>query len=189
MGKTMENRPRFRWSVDDYEKLIRLGVLTENHRVELIRGEIVPKMSIGDQHASCLNRLVELFFDLLGKSAIQSVQNPIRLADSEPEPDLALLVRRGDFYASGKPMPADIYLVVEVADASLDYDREVKGPLFAENGIAEYWIVNLIGRCLEVHRQPRADGTYADVRTLRPGDTISLGLLPTVTISVGDIIL
>jgi Uma2 family endonuclease len=181
-------RPRFRWTVDEYEKMIRHGILTENHNVELIRGEIVPKMSIGDLHASCLNRIVELFFDLAGKSATRSIQNPIRLADSEPEPDFALLVRRADFYAAGKPRPADVYLVVEVADASLAYDREVKAPVYAESGIAEYWIVNLVDRCLEVYRQPRADGTYADVRTLRPGDVISLALLAAVTVQVADLI-
>jgi Uma2 family endonuclease len=181
-------RPRFRWTVDDYEKMIEHGILTENHKVELIRGEVVPKMPIGDLHAACLNRVVELFFDLVGKSATRSIQNPIRLADSEPEPDFALLVRRDDFYASGKPRPADVYLVIEVADASLAYDRDVKGPLYAENGIAEYWIVNLVDRCLEVHRQPRPDGTYAEVRTLRPGDSTSLALLPTVTVAVGDLI-
>jgi Uma2 family endonuclease len=181
-------RPRFRWTVDEYEKMIRHGILTENHKVELIRGEIVPKMSIGDPHASCLKRLVELFFDLLGKSATISVQDPIRLADSEPEPDLALLVRRADFYAAGKPRPADVYLVVEAADASLAYDREVKAPLYAENGIAEHWIVNLVDRCLEVYRQPRADGTYADVRTLRPGESITLARLPALSAPVADLI-
>jgi putative restriction endonuclease len=125
-------RPRFRWSVDDYEKLFRHGILTENHKVELIRGEIVPKMSIGDLYASCLKRLPELFFDLVRKSATSSIQDPIRLADSEPEPDFALLKRRADYYASGKPTPIDVLLVIEVADASLAYDREVKGPLYAE---------------------------------------------------------
>jgi Uma2 family endonuclease len=181
-------RPRFRWTVDEYEKMIRHGILTENHKVELIRGEIVPTMSIGDLHASCLNRLVELFFDLVGKSATISVQNPIRLADSEPEPDVTLLVRRADFYAAGKPRPADVYLVLEVADASLAYDREVKAPLYAENGIAEYWIVNLVDRCLEVCRQPRADGTYGDVQTLRPGESVALALLPAVSVAVADLI-
>ena len=132
--------------------------------------------------------MVELFFDVAGKSATRSVQNPVRLADSEPEPDFALLVRRDDFYAAGKPGPADVYLVVEVADTSLDYDREVKGPLYAENGIAEYWIINLVDRCLEVYRQPQADGTYSDVRTLRPGDSISLSLLPAVSVAVSDFV-
>jgi Uma2 family endonuclease len=124
----------------------------------------------------------------VAKSAILSIQDPIVLADSEPEPDFALLVSRADFYASGKPRPADAYLVIEVADTSLDYDREVKSPLYAENGIAEYWIVNLVDRCLEVHREPQVDGAYADVRVLRPGESISLARLPAVSACVADLI-
>jgi Uma2 family endonuclease len=174
--------------VDDYHKMIRHGILTESHDVELIRGEIVPRMPKGELHFACVKRLTAIFADLVAKSAILSVQDPIVLADSEPEPDFALLVPRADFYASGKPRSGDAYLVIEVADTSLDYDREVKGPLYAENGIAEYWIVNLIDRCLEVHRQPQADGTYADVRKLRPGDTVVLALLPATSVAVGDII-
>jgi Uma2 family endonuclease len=181
-------RPRFRWTVDEYEKLIRHGILTENHNVELIRGEIVPKMPKGELHFACLKRLTAMFAELVAKSAILSVQDPVVLADSEPEPDFALLVPRADFYAAGKPRPVDAYLVIEVADTSLDYDREVKAALYAENGIAEYWIVNLVDRCLEVYRQPRADGTYADVQTLRPGDSVALALLRAVTVAVADII-
>jgi Uma2 family endonuclease len=180
--------PRFKWSVDEYEKMIRHGILTENHKVELIRGEIVPKMPIGDPHTACVKRLTRLFYRLAANVSTLSVQDPIRLADSEPEPDFAVLVLRADDYASGKPLPADIYLVVEVADASLQFDREVKGPLYAENGIAEYWIVNLVDRCLEVHRSPQRDGTYANVRSLRPGDSISLALLGAVSVAVADII-
>src|SRR5262245_34805705 len=175
-------RPRFRWSVDDYEKLIKYGILTENHKVELIRGEIIPKMPIGDPHAACVKRLNRMFGRLVGENAVLSVQDPIRLADSEPEPDFALLAPRDDLYSTGKPQPAEIFLVAEVADSSVDFDREVKAPLYAENGIAEYWIVNLIDRCLEVHRRPRADGKFEDVRTLRPGESISLVQLPTVSV-------
>jgi Uma2 family endonuclease len=181
-------QPRFRFSVDEYERLIEHGVLTENDDVELIHGEVFEHFPVTDVHASHVSRLAQLFLDLTGKTATGSVQSPIRLADSEPEPDFALLARRDDFYASGKPRPADVYLVVEVADASLAYDREVKAPLYAENGIAEYWIVNLVDRCLEVHRRPLGDGRFEDVRTLRPGESISLAQLPTVSVSLSDII-
>jgi Uma2 family endonuclease len=98
-----------------------------------------------------------------------------------------LLVPQGDDYASGKPRPGDVLLLVEVADSSLDYDRDVKGPLYAENGIVEYWIANVIDRSLEVYRDPRADGTYADVRTLRAGEAVTLVALPTITVSVADL--
>ena len=135
-----------------------------------------------------MKRLAELFYDLTRQIAMPSVQDPIILADSEPEPDYALLVRQADYYASRKPMANDVLLLVEVADSSLEYDREVKGPLYAQNGIAEYWIVNLIDNCVEVYRDPRPDGTYADVRTLKAGDSITLVQLPSVSVSVADII-
>lgn len=180
--------PRFRWSVGEYRKMIEHGILTENHNVELIRGEIVPKMPKGDLHAWCLKVLIHRFGVLGGGQATLSVQDPIYLADSAPEPDFVLLAFREDFYRASRPQAADAFLVIEVADSSLDYDREVKGTLYAENGIAEYWIVNLVDRCLEVHRQPRPDGTYEDVRTLRSGDSVSLALLPAVSIAVSEII-
>jgi Uma2 family endonuclease len=180
--------PRYRWTVDEYRKMIAHGILTEQHNVELIRGEIVPKMPKGDLHAWCLKVLIRLFGPLVGNQAILSVQDPLYLPDSAPEPDFVLLAFRADLYRSGGPRAADALLVVEVADSSLAYDREVKGPLYAENGIAEYWIVNLVDRCLEVHRAPCPDGTFADVRTLRADDSVTLALLPTVAVAVGDLI-
>jgi Uma2 family endonuclease len=177
-----------RFSVTLYEKMIDDGILEEDDRVELIRGEIVAKTPIGKQHAASVKRLNRLFSSLLGAQAVVSVQDPIKFADSEPEPDIALLVPKGDYYASDIPAPADVLLIVEVADTSLEYDREVKGGLYAEAGIAEYWIVNLVDACVEVYRQPRADWTYADVRTLRPGDTIQLVAIPGVEVAVAEII-
>ena len=179
-------RTPHRFTVAEYDRMIDLGILKEDARVELIRGEIVAKMSIGDAHIACVDRLNRLLVRAVSDDAIVSVQNPIRLADSEPEPDLVLKRPRQDFY--GKPGPADILLVIEVADASLEDDREVKGPLYAENGIAEYWIVNLIDRCLEVHRQPRPDGTYADVRTMRAREMVEVGTIPGVRVAVADLI-
>jgi Uma2 family endonuclease len=181
-------RTPHRFTVATYERMIDLGILKEDDRVELIRGEIIAKMPIGNPHIACVDRLNRLFVRAVGDDAIVSIQSPIRLADSEPEPDVVLKRPRDDFYASGKPGPADILLVIEVADASLDDDREVKSPLYGENGIAEYWIVNLVDRCLEVHRQPRPDGSYADVRSLRAGQTIEIGLIPGVTVAVADVV-
>jgi len=179
---------RHRFSVDDYEQMVERGILTEDDRVELIRGEIIDKMSIGDEHAAAVSRLNRLFSRALGDAAIVCIHDPIRLADSEPEPDVALAKPQDDFYASGKPRPADLLLVIEVADTSLEADREVKRPLYAENGIAEYWIVNLAEACIEVHRQPRADGTYQEVRTLRRGQMIDVGTLPGCTVAVDQVV-
>jgi Uma2 family endonuclease len=183
----MQQPPRFHWTVDEYEKLIRLGVLTENHNVELIRGEIVFKMSKGDLHSWCLRALTRIFSKLASESAILSVQDPIYLPDSAPEPDLVLLALRDDLYRHAKPRAADAMLIVEVADSSLEYDREVKGPLFAESGVAEYWILNVVDGCLEVYRDPQPAGTYATVQTLKAGDSINLLKLPTISIAVSEI--
>jgi Uma2 family endonuclease len=181
-------RVRHRFSVDVYEQMIDSGIFREDDPVELIRGEIIDKMPIGDGHAACVNRLTRLFVLSLGRSAIVSVQNPIRLADSEPEPDISLLIPRDDFYASGKPRPADILLLIEVADTSLDFDREVKLPLYAEAGIRELWIVNLEEDCLEVHRNPTPDVRYCDIAVLRRGQDVEIAALPGTRIAAADLL-
>lgn len=108
-----------------------------------------------------------------GNRAIVRVQNPIRLDDwSEPEPDISLLRWRDDFYASGHPGPADVLLVIEVADTSIGYDREVKLPIYARAGIPETWIVDLVRGVIDAYRLPSADG-YGERRTHRRGETLS----------------
>jgi Uma2 family endonuclease len=176
-----------RYSVDDYEEMIRLGVLTENDRVELIRGEIVAKMPIGPKHAGCVKRLNRLFNRSLGGRVLIGVQDPVRLPDSEPEPDISLIRPRDDDYASGYPQPPDIFLIIEVSDSMLSDDRNTMRPMYAEAGITEFWIVNLVDECLEVYRDPRPDGTYQDVRLLRRGDSTDIAALPGVIIAVDEI--
>lgn len=177
-----------RYSVDDYEEMIRLGVLAENDRVELIRGEIVPKMLIGPRHAGSAKRLNRLFIHRLGDSAIVGSQDPVRLPDSEPEPDISLLRPRPDFYASGHPQPPDIFLIIEIADSSLTDDRNVMLPIYAEAGIGEYWIVNLVDDCLEVYRGPQPDGTYREQRVLRRGESTDIAALPGVVVAVDEVL-
>jgi len=179
-------RVPYRFSVNDYERLIEVGILTENSNVELIRGEIVSKMPIGDPHIACVNRLTRLLVRAVGDEAITSIQNPIKLKDSEPEPDVVLLMPRMDDYANGKATLAEILLVIEVADTSLEYDREIKLALYAENGIREFWIVNLIDGCLEVYRQPNSDGTYAEMLALGGSETVEPLLLKSFVISVSS---
>src|ERR671938_544657 len=132
------------FSVDEYYRMGEAGILTEDDRVELIEGEIIEMSPIGSRHAACVNRLNTLLGRHLRQTAIVSVQNPIRLdAYSEPEPDVALLRPRADYYESGHPTPADALLIVEVADTSADYDRIIKLPLYAKAGIPEAWLVDL----------------------------------------------
>ncbi len=181
-------RTRHRFSVDDYEQMIARGILTENDRVELIRGEILDKMPPGDLHAACVKRLNRRLSRLVGDAAIVSVQDPIRLADSQPEPDLALLRPRNDYYASGTPRPGDVLLVVEVADTSFEYDRTEKRQLYAEAGIGEFWLVNLNDGSIEIFRQPQPDGSYRDVQTCRGNERITVAALPAVSVAVVEVV-
>jgi hypothetical protein len=122
----------------------------------------------------------------LANKACVGVQDPIRLEDSEPEPDVTLLVPRDDDYADGHPEAGDVILVVEVADSSIDFDRVVKREIYAENGIVEFWILNLLDRTLEVYRQPQSDGRYGDVRVLSPAEKADILRLPGEEFTVGD---
>lgn len=176
-----------RYSVDDYEEMVRRGVLTENDRVVLIRGEIVPKMAIGPKHSLCVKRFNHLLVPRTVGRAIVGVQDPIRLDDSEPEPDLSLALPPIERYTTRHPGPADLLLVVEVADSSLDDDRNIMRPLYAEAGIVEFWIVNLVDECLDVYRDPRPDGTYGYDRVFRRGESVEVAALPGVVVAVDEL--
>jgi Uma2 family endonuclease len=181
-------RVHHRFSVAEYERMIQTGILTESDRVELIRGEIVAKMTVGNEHAACVKRLNAYFSQLLGHKIVISIQDPIQLEESVPEPDVVLLKSDADYYAKRRPLPVDILLLIEVADTSLDNDREVKAVLYAENGIVEYWIVNLFEKNLEVYRQLQSRGGYSEMLILRPGDEVELSALPGIIVEVEKII-
>lgn len=176
-----------RWQVtaDAYQRMIESGVLTENDRVELVEGTLVVMSPIGSRHAACVNRLNRTFVIGMGADAIVSVQNPVALSEySMPEPDLALLKPREDFYTAGLPGPADILLLIEVADTSIDYDRDVKAPLYAKVGIPETWIVNLADNWVDRYTNPGAAGYHVRTRFL-PSQTI---LFQHVQMAVADIL-
>ncbi len=126
------------FTTDEFHRMAAAGILSEDDRVELIDGEIVQMSPIGSPHASCVDRLTALFVRRFGRRAIIRVRNPIVLSrHSEPQPDLAVLKLRTDFYAEKHPGPSDVLLVVEVADTSADYDRLTKVALYARAGIPE----------------------------------------------------
>lgn len=176
-----------RFTVAEYHRMAEVGILGEDSRVELIRGQIVDMAPIGAPHLGMVNRLTRLLPGVLSGRGALSVQNPVRLDDgSEPEPDVAVLRPRADDYATATPCPPDVLLLIEVADTSLDDDRVIKMPLYAENGIAECWIVNLVDGVVEVYRQPQ-DGRYADVRRIGPGESLDIVLLPGLGLAVGEL--
>lgn len=145
-------------TVDEYLRMGAAGILAPDARCELIEGEIIDRPPIGPAHASRTNRLVEILTLAVRGKAIVSTQNPIILGDlSAPQPDLALLRYREDYYAQAHPAAADILLLIEVADTSLPHDRNTKLPLYARFQIPEVWIIDIRGGHLDVHRTPDAE--------------------------------
>lgn len=145
--------PRWKFTIGDYERMGEAGILGPDDRVELVDGEVVEVAPIGSRHAACVNRVNRLLSDRTGDLAVVSVQNPIRLGDlSQPQPDLALLVPRADYYASHHPEVADVLLVVEVSWSTGAYDRLVKMPLYARHGVRQSWLVDLDGGSVELYR-------------------------------------
>ncbi|MGD2115677.1 MAG: Uma2 family endonuclease [Acidobacteriota bacterium] len=176
------------FSVDEYQRMGEVGILTEDDRVELIEGEIVRMTPVGSRHAACVARLTRLLAATVGDRAILWVQNPIRLGDlSEPEPDLALLRPRDDFYASGHPDPAAVLLVIEIGDSSRSFDAEIKAPLYARHGVPELWLIDLGAATIAVHREPSPDG-YRTVETRSGGDALSPRAFPVVRLTVPAIL-
>jgi Uma2 family endonuclease len=178
----------FRLNVSQYHQMNEAGILSENDRVELINGQIIEMSPIGRRHAACVDRINRLFSNILGIKVIVSVKNPIILNNlSEPEPDIALLQPRADFYESGHPQPKDIFLLIEVADSSLEYDREVKIPLYASSGITEVWLVDIYEQVIIIYRYPSEDG-YSEMQTLSRGEKMSIQAFPEINLVVDDIL-
>ena len=176
------------FSVADYYHLAEVGILDEDDRVELIDGEIVLMSPINVPHAYCVKALTREFYTTASEQAVISVQDPIHLsANSEPQPDIALLRPRDDMYAAAHPTPDDILLLVEVADSTIDKDRNEKLPRYAKAGVPEVWIASLPDDWVERYRNP-VEGEYTDVRQFSRGERISPELLPDAELSVDDIL-
>ena len=179
---------RRRFTVDEYYGMARAGILGEDDRVELIDGEIVETAPIGPEHAGSVIGLNDLFMRQFGDRAQVSVQNPIRLDEhNEPEPDFALVRRRADSYRLAHPTPADILLVIEVADTTLATDRGIKMPLYARYAISEAWVIDLQHELVLVHREPAADG-YRLVSTARRGELLRPLAFPDREVAVDDLL-
>ena len=165
----------WRFHLADYHKMAEVGIIKSSDRVELLNGVVYPMSPIGPGHASVVDRLNRLFNRaFMDDSWLVRIQNPVRLDDhSEPEPDLVVAKFRADYYATNHPGAADILLLVEVSDASLEKDLKIKHPLYAAAGLAELWVVDLAGQCLDRYRQP-VGGAYQDVHILKLGDLIRL---------------
>lgn len=181
--------PRRRFTVEEYYRMGEAGILGPADRVELIEGEIVNKPVIGPRHAACVAELTRRFVLAAGDRAVLWPQNPVTISrDSVPEPDIALLWPRRDRYASDVVRPQDVLLVVEVADTSYRYDREVKVRLYARAGIAETWIVDLERDRVEVFRQP-GSSDYGSIERVARGGSVAPLAFPDLVVAVDSALL
>ena len=163
------------------------GVFGERDRVELIQGEIVQLSPPGRHHRAYVNNLTWLLSRRLPEHAMVSVQNPLPLSDdTEPQPDVAVLRGREVSFKDCEASAPDAVLVIEVAETSLAYDRSIKGRLYAQAGIPEYWVVDCAAETVEIHREPSADG-YCDVRLVSGAAEIAIQAFPDVVLRTADI--
>ena len=177
-----------RFSVEEYHRMVQVRILKEDDRVELIEGEIIEVTAIGPRHALCVDRLNARLGAALRDRAIVRVQGPVSVSpDSEPQPDLALFRPPMARYAESHPGPADLFLVIEVAETTADDDRARKIPLYARAGIQEVWLVHLPAQAIEVYRAPTSSG-YQDVRIARRGQTLAPDAFHDLTLTVDEIL-
>jgi len=175
---------RRRLNVDDYHRMAEAGIFGPEERVELIEGEIVTMPPIGPEHAGLVKQLISVLGRAVGELAIVDVQNPLRLSEhSEPEPDLALLRPREDFYRTAHPTPADTLLAIEVSNSTLAFDRNVKVPLYARHGIPELWLFDVQAARVIVYREPDG-GRYVQEAVHAPPVTLRPTMLADVTIDL-----
>lgn len=169
-----------RFTVDEYYRMGEAGVFGADDRIELIAGRIYAMSPIGSEHASCVDRLTRLFVSRTTAETTVRVQNPIRLDQrSEPEPDLALVQSTEDDYKTRHPGPEDALLVIEVAETSFAFDRDIKRPVYAEAGIPEFWIIDLKRDQVHVYRDPETD-RYREHSTHGPGDQLRVSTAPSL---------
>jgi hypothetical protein len=179
---------RKRFTADEYQHMGRAGILSAKDRVELIDGQVLAMTPIGPRHNAAVSRATRALVMAAGEQAIVLPEGSVRLdLYSEPQPDLVLLRPRADFYASRLAGPDDILLVIEIADSSIAFDRDVKARVYAEAGVVEYWIAdltaNVVRRCSTPER-----GRYLRVEESTRGESIAPGLLPSCLIPVDELL-
>lgn len=194
MVSTVASPPRTRrWTRVEYERLVALGVFQSGERLELIGGELLLHEPQGSRHATAIRRVLAALRRTLGDAWQIDSQLPFALdADSEPEPDVAVVPGGPGSYRDAHPSRA--MLIVEIAESSYRIDREYKASLYARAGIADYWIVDLVNEVLEVHREPEASPDarygwrYRRIETLRPPAAVAPLIASDRAIDVADLL-
>ncbi|MGB4946085.1 MAG: Uma2 family endonuclease [Candidatus Competibacter denitrificans] len=184
--RELMNVPRHRWTVGEFHRMAELGLLDEDSRVELIDGEVVEMAPIGSEHAGHNNHLLSLLAYRLYGKAVVAGQNPVVLGGyEEPQPDIALLRWREDYYRTSHPHAEDVLLIIEISDSTLHYDRDVKIPLYARNGIPEVWLLDIQNRQLDIYREP-INGQYQQRDCRRTGQIAPI-LCPDAIIDLAEL--
>ena len=164
------------------------GIFRQGARLELIAGEIIEMSPIGSLHAACVKFLTRLLYSLFGNTLIVGVQDPVRLNDfSEPQPDISLLRWRDDDYREKHPMPADVLLLIEVADTTVIKDKTIKIPLYARAGIPEAWLVNIPEEQVEIYSDA-ADGDYRRAEVFARGEEARSHTVEGLAVSVSELL-
>jgi len=180
--------PLYQFNIDQYEMMRVAAILGKQDRVELIEGEIRSLFPVTLHHMAVVNRLTMAMTTAVGHSAIVSVQHPIVLNRyNQPQPDLAVLKYRDDFYNQAFPRPEDILLLIEVADTSAHFDRTRKKSIYATNGIKEYWLVDIARGQVEQYNGPIA-GDYHTVSVLKRGQQIRPAAMPEIQFEIIEIL-
>ena len=176
-------------TVEEFYRMADEGAFAPDARMELLDGEIIEMLPIGPFHASSTRRLTKYFSRLGGDRWLVDTQNPVLLNNhSLPQPDFTLLRSVEGEYQTEHPGPGDVILLVEVSDSSLRFDQGRKLVAYAQAGIKEYWIVNLVKRWVEVYREPLSDGTYRSVTRKQGDDLVAPEVFPDATMRVGDLL-
>ena len=176
------------WTVEEYHRMAQTGILDEDESVELLEGRIIHMSAKGTAHSSAVARTYKLLQKSLDGYAWIICQDPITLNQrSEPEPDIAVVKIDPLDYADHHPTPKEVYLIIEVADSSVKFDRDTKGKAYAQAGIKDYWVLDVVERKLYVFRDFSNDGYCTEI-TLDENSTISPLQFPDVHIEVGKIL-
>lgn len=182
------NLAKHYFTVSEYERMGETGVFAPDARLELIEGEIIEMSPIGSRHAACVNLVTDILNEHLHGKAIVRSQNPIVLDDfSEPQPDVSVLRFRADYYRKAHPRPEDVLLVVEVSDTTVQFDRQVKTPLYARAGIHEFLLFNLPDEQLEYYSRPDM-ATYQTSQILKRGDQYESVIVPGLILDIEKVL-
>jgi len=181
-------RSRVRITVDQFHRMGEAGILPPGDRIELLDGEMINMAPIGSRHADTVNRLAAALLRIAGDAAVVSIQNPVQLSPlDEPQPDLMLLQKKQAGYRDALPTAGDVLLLIEVSDTTPKFDQEEKLPLYARLEIPEVWIVDLVGKQLEIYREPRS-GQYRVMLERGPADTMAPQAFPEMLLNLSELL-